>query len=203
MYDNVLYRTVNIACRNQVVEEGHKGPASAVFTMHPADSGRKSGSFEGSSSAGIDPLLPFKIGPMNGRDARESGLSLQRQYGSLGHSRVFEVDSLTCRMLKSIELRRETDSDIVRPSCSTMNVSNALALSFAVSLACSAACDAAEDPSPSHAVRRHPHQHHQVTTARRLLAAQAPSLEPFVINDSDGMSRDPGDCNKGCLDSSE
>jgi hypothetical protein len=26
---------------------------------------------------------------------------------------------------------------------------------------------------------------------------------PLVTNDSDGLSRDPEDCNKGCLDSSE
>jgi hypothetical protein len=26
---------------------------------------------------GVDPLLPFKIGPMNGREARESGLRLK------------------------------------------------------------------------------------------------------------------------------
>lgn len=26
---------------------------------------------------------------------------------------------------------------------------------------------------------------------------------PIVTNDSDGLSRDPEECNKGCLDSSE
>ena len=29
----------------------------------------------------IDPLLPFKIGPMNGREAQESGLWLGRHDG--------------------------------------------------------------------------------------------------------------------------
>jgi hypothetical protein len=36
--------------------------------------GPKIGDFERSSSAGIDPLLTFKIGPTNGRKAEESGL---------------------------------------------------------------------------------------------------------------------------------
>ncbi len=46
MCDNVLCHTVN-------------------------QSERKSGSFEGSSSAGIDPSLPFKFVPMDGRNAQE------------------------------------------------------------------------------------------------------------------------------------
>jgi hypothetical protein len=32
----------------------------------------------------LDPLLPFKIGPMNGREARESGLRLAVTFLGLG-----------------------------------------------------------------------------------------------------------------------
>ncbi len=40
------------------------------------------------AKAGFDPLLPFKIGPTNGRKARESGLRLKASVASTGCSCV-------------------------------------------------------------------------------------------------------------------
>jgi hypothetical protein len=94
-----------------------------------------------------------------------------------------------------------------------MNASNALALYFAALLACSTAGAAAEEAWPSHSDRRHPQHHYRAATVHRLPSARAPSegtanyqapvARLLVTNDSDGMSRDPEDCNKGCLGSSE
>jgi hypothetical protein len=94
-----------------------------------------------------------------------------------------------------------------------MNASNALALCFAASLACSTSGAAAEEAWPSHPDRRHPQHHYRAVTSHRLPPARTPSqgaaiyerpvARPLVTNDSDGMSRDPEDCNKGCLGSSE
>jgi hypothetical protein len=106
-----------------------------------------------------------------------------------------------------MELRPGTESDIVQPSCSAMNASNVLAVCFAASLACSTASAAAEEAWP------HPQHHFRAATARRLPLSRAtsqvpaiyerPVARPLVTKDSDGMSRDPEDCNKGCLGSSE
>ena len=46
----------------------------AVDGRNPLNSGRSPAAWP---TGHIDPLLPFKIGPMNGREARESGLRLK------------------------------------------------------------------------------------------------------------------------------
>ena len=136
-----------------------------------------------------------------------------RQHGSLGHSRVFEVDGLTCRVLNRRSSDPEPSRGIVQSSGSAMNVSNALALCFAASLACWTGSASADEAWPSHPDRRHPQHHFRAATTHRQPLARAPSqgaatserpvARPLVTNDSDGMSRDPEDCNKGCLGSSE
>jgi len=92
-----------------------------------------------------------------------------------------------------------------------MKTSIALALVFAASLAGASPSSAIEAASPLRSHRHHVHQ--RVATTRSPAATRAPAqgprtleravARPLVTNDSDGMSRDPEDCNKGCLDSSE
>jgi hypothetical protein len=96
---------------------------------------------------------------------------------------------------------------------SAVNASNALALAFAASLVCSPSSGAAQGLPFSHPDRHHPRLHQRATAAHQGSATQtsrqgAPMPErsfprPLVTNDSDGLSRDPEDCNKGCLGSSE
>ena len=88
-----------------------------------------------------------------------------------------------------------------------------LAIGFAISLASQFAADAAEDlgkPADPHHRR---YVHHRIPAVRGSVATTAvvpgvpaaakPAASLPVRNDSDGLSRDPEDCNKGCLDSSE
>jgi hypothetical protein len=112
-----------------------------------------------------------------------------------------------------VELLPGTQLDVVSTKLLAMNASNAFAVCFAASLACSTASTAAEEARPSHPDRRPPQHHFRATSAHRLPLARAPSegaaiyerpvARPLVTNDSDGMSRNPEDCNKGCLGSSE
>ena len=89
----------------------------------------------------------------------------------------------------------------------------ALAIAIAVSIACLPVSGATGSPSNSHSNQRHLHLHRQAPTALPASGTQTPSLgtptfqkpaaRPLVTNDSDGLSRDPEDCNRGCLDSAE
>ena len=88
-----------------------------------------------------------------------------------------------------------------------------LAIGFAISLASQFAADAAEDvgkPADPHHRR---YVHHRIPAVRGSVATTAvapgvpavakPAASLPVQNDSDGLSCDPEDCNKGCLDSTE
>ena len=87
-----------------------------------------------------------------------------------------------------------------------------LAIGFAISLASQLAANAADvgEPADSH---HRPYVHHRIPAVRGsaattavapgVAAAAKPAASLPVRNDSDGLSRDPEDCNKGCLDSSE
>ena len=107
----------------------------------------------------------------------------------------------------------EVVAKVARAGLSVVNVSTALALAFVALLACLPDGGAAQGFSYSHPHRHGPRLHQRVTAARRGSATRtpaqgAPMLErsvppPRVTNDSDGLSRDPEDCNKGCLGNSE
>jgi hypothetical protein len=87
-----------------------------------------------------------------------------------------------------------------------------LAIGFAISLASQFGADAADvgKPADSH---HPPYVHHRIPAVRASVATTAvapgvpavakPAASLPVHNDSNGLSRDPEDCNKGCLDSSE
>ena len=93
-----------------------------------------------------------------------------------------------------------------------MNVRNALAISFAISLASQLAANAADVGKPVDPHHRR-YVHHRIpavggsvattAVAPGVPAAAKPAASLPVRNDSDGLSRDPEDCNKGCLGSSE
>ena len=95
-----------------------------------------------------------------------------------------------------------------------MNRSTALALAFAFSLADPHAAFAVEENvSQVHHHYRVHHHHHATTNSPAVAAESAPHgaralakpLAPTTVNnDSDGLSRDGEDCNKGCcLDNTE
>lgn len=94
-----------------------------------------------------------------------------------------------------------------------MNFSNASALAFALFIASLLISGAAEAASRRHSDQRHPHLHKRVQMAPASGPTQPSSqgaqtlprspTRPLVTNDSDGLSRDPEDCNKGCLGNSE
>jgi hypothetical protein len=87
-----------------------------------------------------------------------------------------------------------------------MKRSTALALAFAFSLAGPLAAFAIEEnvPQVHHHYRVHHHHHHATTNLPAVAAALAKPLAPTTVkNDSDGLSRDGEDCNKGCLDNTE
>ena len=89
---------------------------------------------------------------------------------------------------------------------------NSLAIGFAISLASQFAADAADFGKPADPYH-HRYVHHRIPAVRGSVATTAvapgvtavakPAASLPVRNDSDGLSRDPEDCNKGCLDSSE
>ena len=87
-----------------------------------------------------------------------------------------------------------------------------LAIGFAISLASQLAANAADVGKPADSHHR-PYVHHRIPAVRGSVATTAvapgvpaaakPAASLPVHNDSDGLSRDPENCNKGCLDSSE
>jgi hypothetical protein len=90
---------------------------------------------------------------------------------------------------------------------------NCLTIGFAISLASQFAAVAMEDvgkPADPHHRR---YFHHRIPPDRGSVETTAvapgvpsvakPAASLPVQNDSDGLSRDPEDCNKGCLDSSD
>jgi len=86
---------------------------------------------------------------------------------------------------------------------------NSLTIGFVISLASHFAANATEPVKPADA--RHPHYvHRHGPAARGAAKVVAPPASDFakpatlpVQNNSDGLSRDPEDCNTGCLDSVE
>ncbi len=93
-----------------------------------------------------------------------------------------------------------------------MGARTALAISLAISLASDFTASATEYPIKAADPHHHRYVHHRVPAVRDAdrTRAAAPSVSAVpgaarsspVRNDSDGLSRDPEDCNKGCLDSS-
>ena len=90
---------------------------------------------------------------------------------------------------------------------------DSLAIGFAIALASQFAADAADLGKPADPHHRR-YVHHRIPAVRGSVATTAvaapgvpaatkPAASLPVRNDSDGLSRDPEDCNKGCLDSSE
>ena len=87
-----------------------------------------------------------------------------------------------------------------------------LAIGFAISMASQLAANAADVGKPANSHHR-PYVHHRIPAVRGSVATTAvapgvpsvakPAASLPVHNDSDGLSRDPEDCNKGCLGSSE
>ena len=83
-----------------------------------------------------------------------------------------------------------------------MNWSNALALAFALFIAC-LPINGVADAAPSRRVRTAPASGPTQTPSQGVTTLPKVNAPPRVTNDSDGLSRDPEDCNKGCLGSSE
>ena len=90
----------------------------------------------------------------------------------------------------------------------------AASFAFAILLAGASLADATESAAPATHPYHHVHpRHHRGpaapnTAAARPPAAPAPTaakpgVSPPVPNDSDGLSRDPEDCNMGCLDTTD
>src|SRR4029077_14250807 len=114
-----------------------------------------------------------------------------------------------------LTMRRQAgvlDLSVNRVIARAMNSLNALALAFAASIAGSPVSGAGQGPPHPYTDQRHMHLHRRAAAAPRLgptqtLSHGTPTLQrstarPLVTNDSDGLSRNPEDCNKGCLDSS-
>jgi hypothetical protein len=91
-----------------------------------------------------------------------------------------------------------------------MGARNALAIGLAISLASDFAARTTEYAINSAIPHRHLYVHHRERHADRTRTA-TPSVStvpraappPPVQSDSDGLSRDPEDCNKGCLDNTQ
>ena len=91
-----------------------------------------------------------------------------------------------------------------------MGARNALAIGLAISLASDFTASATEYAIKSAGPLHHRYVHHRVPAVRDAdrprTAAPSVSAVPGaapsspVRNDSDGLSRDPEDCNMGCLD---
>jgi hypothetical protein len=104
-----------------------------------------------------------------------------------------------------------------------MRTTTAFALAFAISLASLSATYATEDAPPAPNPHHHHYRvHHRIPAVREtapppvvvapLPAAQAapfglafPHVAPYPDNkgDEDGLSEDPNDCNKGCIDGNQ
>jgi hypothetical protein len=92
-----------------------------------------------------------------------------------------------------------------------VRVRDALAICFAVSLV--GTVNATEGTAKRAASHRHRYGHHRIPAAPDTDAARTveprvsglpkPVLSSLLQNDSDGLSRDPEDCNKGCLDNTQ
>jgi hypothetical protein len=94
-----------------------------------------------------------------------------------------------------------------------MSPSRILFLAFAISLSCLPHANATDRLVGSpHSHRGIHHVRHRApatheASAPGMAAEDAPvitrpAVRPLVRDDSDGLSRDPKDCNMGCLDSS-
>jgi hypothetical protein len=93
-----------------------------------------------------------------------------------------------------------------------MKASFAFALAIAIFAAGLGKSSAAEDGAAPTLHYRHPHYRHPYHRPAKSSAGPAastiqdaplairPVTPPAVQNDSDGLSRDPEDCNMGCLD---
>jgi hypothetical protein len=90
----------------------------------------------------------------------------------------------------------------------------AAGFAFAISLVGVSLADATESAEPPTHPYRHVHCHHHrgpaapnTATARPPAApapaAARPAISPPVQNESDGLSRDPEDCNMGCVDTTD
>ena len=85
------------------------------------------------------------------------------------------------------------------------------AMALAGGLAASAA--ATEEYAPAAHPYRHHRVHHRIPAVRDSVVPAPPAAAslarpavphaPRIENDSDGLSRDPEDCNMGCLDNTE
>ncbi len=94
-----------------------------------------------------------------------------------------------------------------------MGARNALAIGLAMLLASDFTASATEYAIKSAYSHGHRYVHHRVPAARDAdrTRTAAPSVSAVpgaapsspVSNDRDGLSRDPEDCNMGCLDNSE
>lgn len=86
---------------------------------------------------------------------------------------------------------------------------NSLAIGFVISLASNFAANAMEPVKPAGARHRHHDVRRHIPAARGAARVVAPPVSAVarpspslpVQNNSDGLSRDPEDCNTGCLDS--
>jgi hypothetical protein len=95
-----------------------------------------------------------------------------------------------------------------------VKVRNALAIGFAISLVSDFTVNATQDAVKPADPHHHRYVHRRVPAVGGADAARTvapprvsgvPRPAPYlpVQNDSDGLSRDPEDCNMGCLDSVE
>jgi len=97
-----------------------------------------------------------------------------------------------------------------------MKRSTPFALTFAIWAASLSAAFATEESAPQiHAIHRHHRVHRRLPAARDTGAARTaaqsapapvvarPQEPPAVQNNSDGLSRDPEDCNMGCIDNTQ
>jgi hypothetical protein len=101
-----------------------------------------------------------------------------------------------------------------------MRTTTALALAFALSFASLSVAYATEDAPPAtHPYHHHYRVHHRIPAVRHtapapVVVAPPPAAQPAPFGlawphiapypdgkgDEDGLSEDPNDCNKGCID---
>jgi hypothetical protein len=92
-----------------------------------------------------------------------------------------------------------------------MKTAAGFAFAFAVSLAGVSLAGATESAEPATHPYHHLYRHHHrgpaapntATTRPPAPTAARPAVSPPVQNDSNGLSRDPEDCNMGCLDTTD
>lgn len=115
--------------------------------------------------------------------------------------------------IKRIDNRMVTWGLIIAFWVRMMNSSKALAIAFAASIICLPVSGNAEGPVHSHSGEWRLHFHRTGATAvpsseaqmssRGAPAFQRRAARRLVTNDSDGLSRNPEDCNKGCVGNSQ